>query len=199
MTPQGAGRPFGLGESIEALRACHLRGSVCMAPGKGGEEALVDFVEADESLRVPRRAKPTNAEWGERSPPQRVTLHDRPCGAPQYRCRGARGGRSEGGQRVLRLGMSRYREDRNWEEMPAALVGLDAALTRQLTQGGGCRTNRGLLGAPIYSRSGVRGFVRQDPPEPVIREAIRRAAFDFAQRGRAPPISSPQHRPLDRA
>ncbi|MHB1318931.1 MAG: family 43 glycosylhydrolase [Anaerolineae bacterium] len=40
MTSQGAGRPFGLGETIEAWRACGVRGGAYVAPDSLGREAL---------------------------------------------------------------------------------------------------------------------------------------------------------------
>jgi len=50
MTSQGAGRPFGIGEKIDAYRACHLSGSVYISPLKNGYEGLTNIKEGDSAL-----------------------------------------------------------------------------------------------------------------------------------------------------
>jgi arabinoxylan arabinofuranohydrolase len=50
MTSQGAGRPFGINETIEAYRACQLSGSVYIAPSKIGEEVLTGAQDGDEAI-----------------------------------------------------------------------------------------------------------------------------------------------------
>lgn len=45
MTSQGAGRPFGLGERIEAYRACEVHGGAYIAPSGGGGEVVTGFGE----------------------------------------------------------------------------------------------------------------------------------------------------------
>jgi arabinoxylan arabinofuranohydrolase len=63
MTSQGAGRPFGLGEKIEAYRACGLTGNCFIAPVEG--------VETLTSIRDGDTAVYRYVEW--RSPPVSVT------------------------------------------------------------------------------------------------------------------------------
>jgi arabinoxylan arabinofuranohydrolase len=47
MTSQGAGRPFGINEKIEANRACQLSGSVYIAPSKNKFEILTGIKDED--------------------------------------------------------------------------------------------------------------------------------------------------------
>ena len=47
MTSQGAGRPFGIDERMEAYHACQLSGSVYIAPSKNGDEALIGISDGD--------------------------------------------------------------------------------------------------------------------------------------------------------
>ena len=50
MTSQGAGRPFGSGEKIEAYRACQLSGGVYIAPLKLGMEGLTGIKDGDTAI-----------------------------------------------------------------------------------------------------------------------------------------------------
>ncbi|WP_342041611.1 hypothetical protein [Bacillus sp. OTU2372] len=50
MTSQGAGRPFGINEKIEAYRACQLSGSVYIAPSNNGNEVLTGIKDGDEAV-----------------------------------------------------------------------------------------------------------------------------------------------------
>jgi len=50
MTSQGAGRPFTLGETIEAWRACGLSGTAYIAPDEAGREALTSISDGDEAI-----------------------------------------------------------------------------------------------------------------------------------------------------
>ncbi|WP_160720605.1 family 43 glycosylhydrolase [Bacillus sp. USDA818B3_A] len=50
MTSQGAGRPFGINEKIEAYRACQLSGCVYIAPSKNGDEVLINISNEDEAV-----------------------------------------------------------------------------------------------------------------------------------------------------
>jgi arabinoxylan arabinofuranohydrolase len=50
MTSQGAGRPFGINETIEAFRACGLCGGVYIAPLKNGIEDLTGIMDGDEAI-----------------------------------------------------------------------------------------------------------------------------------------------------
>jgi hypothetical protein len=50
MTSQGAGRPFTLGETIDAWRACGVRGGAYIAPGEGGHEALTGLTSGCEAV-----------------------------------------------------------------------------------------------------------------------------------------------------
>lgn len=50
MTSQGAGRPFIIGEKIEAYRACELAGNLYIAPLENGEEVLTGIKDSDEAI-----------------------------------------------------------------------------------------------------------------------------------------------------
>ncbi|MEH7414590.1 family 43 glycosylhydrolase [Neobacillus drentensis] len=50
MTSQGAGRPFGINERVEAFRACQLSGSVYIAPSKNRDEVLTGIQDGDEAV-----------------------------------------------------------------------------------------------------------------------------------------------------
>ncbi|PFO07767.1 xylosidase [Bacillus sp. AFS076308] len=50
MTSQGAGKPFGIHETIEAFRACQLSGSVYIAPSKNNGEVLTGMRDGDEAI-----------------------------------------------------------------------------------------------------------------------------------------------------
>ncbi|MBP2655641.1 MAG: xylosidase [Firmicutes bacterium] len=50
MTSQGAGRPFGINEKIEAYRACQLAGSAYIGPLKSGSEGLTGIKDGDEVI-----------------------------------------------------------------------------------------------------------------------------------------------------
>jgi hypothetical protein len=61
MTSQGAGRPFGIDEKIEAYRACQLSGSIYIAPLETGKEVLTGIKDEDEAIyRYVEWEKPVN-------------------------------------------------------------------------------------------------------------------------------------------
>lgn len=61
MTSQGAGRSFGIGEKIEAYRACELSGSVYISPLENGAECLTGIKDGDEAIyRYVEWEKPVN-------------------------------------------------------------------------------------------------------------------------------------------
>lgn len=50
MTSQGAGRPFGIGEKIDAYRACQLSGGIYIAPSENESEMLTGIQDGDEAI-----------------------------------------------------------------------------------------------------------------------------------------------------
>jgi arabinoxylan arabinofuranohydrolase len=50
MTSQGAGQPFGLGEPIEAWRACELHGGAWIGPDAQGQELLQNLSAGDRAI-----------------------------------------------------------------------------------------------------------------------------------------------------
>lgn len=50
MTSQGAGAPFGPGESIMGYQACGLKGNIRIAPGKDGDDVLTGIFAGDEAV-----------------------------------------------------------------------------------------------------------------------------------------------------
>jgi len=50
MTSQGAGKPFGIGENIEAYRACRLEGNCFIGLYPGDREGIVDIQDGDSAI-----------------------------------------------------------------------------------------------------------------------------------------------------
>lgn len=71
MTSQGAGRPFALGETIDAYRACELSGTVCSAPDETNREALRHIGPGDTAVY-------RYVQWD--NPPEIVRLEGRGSG-----------------------------------------------------------------------------------------------------------------------
>ncbi|MGI6366895.1 MAG: family 43 glycosylhydrolase [Anaerolineae bacterium] len=94
MTSQGAGRPFGLGETIEGWRACGVSGGAWVGPDGQGREALlglvdgagavfryVDWREGPRSLEVEAQGNGELTLWleGEEAPAGRALIRAGRC------------------------------------------------------------------------------------------------------------------------